>query len=210
LNPEHRTKPLAPTCRICIIRQDLTTVWCEVTSSIRTRSSDEETSDSLEEPFESSEVAVVAAPPKTEVKELLLCLRPIRDGEKKVDETLRFVSPKSASGKGSLPGPDGGMVSFSSGDANNQDKATTGSSEQTFTGGSGTNSNSAGTSRREMSKRPPKKRRHHSIGDSPSTGEEATQTKMKKVKSGDQSECPDASDTEKSVVESLMLMNQSQ
>jgi hypothetical protein len=155
----------------------------------------------------------VAAPPKAEVKDLLLCLRPIRDGEKIVDETLRFVSPKSASGKGSLlsPGPGGDMVSFSSGNANNQDKATTtGSSEQTFTGGSETNSTSAGTSSREMSRRPPKKRRHYSTGDSLSTGEEAMLTKRKKVKSEDERECPDASDTEKSVVESLMLMNQSQ
>jgi hypothetical protein len=102
------------------------------------------------------------------------------------------------------------MVSFSSGDANNQDKDTTGSSEQTFTGGSGTNSTSAGTSSREMSRRPPKKRRHHSNGEILSTGEEAMQTKRKKVESEDQRECPDAFDTEKSVVESLMLMNQSQ
>lgn len=29
--------------------------------------------------------------PTKEIKELLLCLRPIRDGEKKVDESLRFT-----------------------------------------------------------------------------------------------------------------------
>merc|ERR1711957_349870 len=39
---DHRKKPLAPTCRMCLIRDDLTTVWCEVTSSIRNKSSDED------------------------------------------------------------------------------------------------------------------------------------------------------------------------
>ena len=37
-----RRQKLAPTCRLCLIRDDLTTVWCEVTSSIRDRSLDEE------------------------------------------------------------------------------------------------------------------------------------------------------------------------
>jgi hypothetical protein len=48
------------------------------------------------------------APKPVEVKELLLCLRPIGDGEKKVDESLRFVSPNTNSMEGvSQPSPEG-------------------------------------------------------------------------------------------------------
>jgi PAS domain S-box-containing protein len=106
-----RRKPLAPTCNICLIRNDLTTLWCEVTSSVRTREPEEEYDESSEvdsrkpppsQPDASrassvtneTEVEVLASKPeeKEGVKEILLCLRPIRDGDEKVDPAFRFVA----------------------------------------------------------------------------------------------------------------------
>lgn len=76
---------------MCLIRQDLTTVWCEVTSSVRTRLTDEESFDSPSNPSKSS-----ASPPdpvasREDRLEILLCLRPISNGEKNVDESFRFI-----------------------------------------------------------------------------------------------------------------------
>ena len=100
-----RTRPLAPACNICLIRDDLTTIWCEVTSSIRTRSLKDESSDETMGPFEakaasynantSADASKSGDEDRGEVKELLLCLRPIRDGEDMVDESLRFVPPSN-------------------------------------------------------------------------------------------------------------------
>lgn len=103
-----RSKPLAPACNVCLIRDDLTTIWCEVTSSIRTRSSDDEGVDEQTSmgPLEASVVSSNALKSlhssdedpssKSDIKELLLCLRPIRDGEESVDESLRFIPPENA------------------------------------------------------------------------------------------------------------------
>ena len=163
-NLDEGKKSLTPTCRMCLIREDLTTVWCEVTSSLRTRSAEEE---SLESPSTSKGTDTAT---KAEVQELLLCMRPIRDGDKKVDESLRFVPPKRIETEKSPEVASGeGMVSSSSGEA-----------------------------RKEELKRPPKKRLLPTHGTS----------QRKKTKAGGSSESnPD--DTEKSVVESLMLMNKS-
>jgi len=97
-----RPKPLAPACNICLIRDDLTTIWCEVTSSIRTRSLRDENIDEELGPLEAKLFPPSVAQSldedpssKGEIKELLLCLRPIRDGEEPVDESLRFVPPKN-------------------------------------------------------------------------------------------------------------------
>jgi len=118
-----RHKPLAPTCNICLICEDLTTIWCEVTSSIRTRSLKDEIGEgnqpvssmgtssngkSTKSSFNLSEESLDTN--KDEIKELLLCLRPIRDGEEKVSESLRFL-PKKVAGK-----MEGDMI-FSSADA---------------------------------------------------------------------------------------------
>lgn len=78
----NRKMPLAPTCRICLIKNDLTTVWCEVTSSIR---------------YKSEELKVYENSDTSGTKfdlEVLFCLRPIRDSLKKVDESLRFKPVK--------------------------------------------------------------------------------------------------------------------
>jgi hypothetical protein len=126
-------------------------------------------------PSEDTPVAV-----KEEVMELLLCIRPIRDGEKKVDESLRFVAPKSVEQADAE-----GLVSSSSVDPNMP----------------GSSSGSGSLSNQDQPKRPPKKRPHQT------PVEEAAQQKKKKQKTDgtNTSSC----DTEKSVVESLMLMNKS-
>jgi hypothetical protein len=100
-----RPKPLAPTCNICVIRKDLSTVWCEVTSSIRTRNTeDDESGEALSsltgsgnktsssESGSADEQQQDNKPSSTH--ELLLCFRPIRDGEERVGEELRFVPPE--------------------------------------------------------------------------------------------------------------------
>jgi len=93
-----RRKPIAPTCNICLIRKDHTTIWCEVTSSIRTKEEEEDAAESVsgdsksksKQPGKSlskspsptgNEKALTDAATTEVEKELLLCLRPIRDGE---------------------------------------------------------------------------------------------------------------------------------
>lgn len=168
-----------------LIRSDLTTVWCEVTSSLGTRILEVES-------FDFPSTSKSAAPsddsppaPKEEVMELLLCLRPIRDGEKKVDESLRFVSPNSAA-----------QANFSKESHHVEVVVSSSSGDPTLPGGSllsGSGSN------QDQPKGPPKKRPPQSAGN-----EAAQQQKKKqKIDGGEHS----SSDTEKSVVESLMLMN---
>lgn len=106
----------------------MTTIWCEVTSSVRTKDTEDETDDTTsinfnrgtnkkqqstssstegdrasrkrghgeEASLQGSEDAAredntVGA---TQCKEILLCLRPIRDGDEKTDEALRFKPSK--------------------------------------------------------------------------------------------------------------------
>jgi hypothetical protein len=136
-------------------------------------------------------------------------LRPIRDGDKKVDESLRFVSQKGTAAEDSLLGPEG-MVSSSSGDANNKEDRS--SSEKNTTSGSGSNSHSATASSQsqEISKLPLKKRPLSSNEESLSSGEETTQTNRKRTKLEDSRESSHVDDPEESIVESLMRMNKSQ
>jgi hypothetical protein len=158
-----------------------------VTSSIRTRSTDEELADGVSVTNESSSDIAVN---KEEEKELLLCLRPIRDGEKKVDESFRFISLNRIHSENfPTDEPNEGMVSSSSGDVIKQEKSSGKSST-----GSGSNNS------KDSAKRPPKKRVL------PAAEEEVAQKRKKKNASGGSK---NASDTEKSVVESLMLMNKS-
>jgi hypothetical protein len=173
-----RRKPLAPTCNVCLIRDDLTTIWCEVTSSIRTKDVPEVPVDP--EKSEGSSVAVDQLPssesdqtPVVESKELLLCLRPIRDGEKKVDARYRFNPLGQGDNKI--------MVSESS---------NTGLS-------SGETSLLSSASEAQMASRPLKKRRRKEDMEAP----------LKRSKGKGQKGDSTDVDTEKSVVESLMLMN---
>uniref|UniRef100_A0A7S2V9B7 PAS domain-containing protein n=1 Tax=Entomoneis paludosa TaxID=265537 RepID=A0A7S2V9B7_9STRA len=116
-----RRKPIAPTCNICLIRKDLTTIWCEVTSSIRTKEREEESCESVSGDSKKnapSAKSSVKSPPATTAgedkavesveveRELLLCLRPIRDGEHKMhDSKLRF--DKKTKGKKKRSASDG-------------------------------------------------------------------------------------------------------
>jgi len=198
-NSNDQQKPLAPTCRLCLIREDLSTVWCEVTSSLRTRSPEEDQQESQTNESKGS-VNVAIDSPKATVKEVLLCLRPIRDGEKKVDESLRFVAPQTASSE--EVGLVEGQVSSSSGaiDSSGPDK---GSSDKTSSG-DGSNTNSTSSDPTDAPKRPPKKRPMGS-----NQTEDKSMVSGKKAKVAHSMTAHPASDTEKSVVESLMLMNKS-
>lgn len=196
-----RPRPLAPTCNICLIRDDLTTIWCEVTSSIRTRSLDEEQPDNSSIP---GNVSPKEKKPKTspngideqqqnnpvvvQIKELLLCLRPIRDGEEKVTEELRFKPEKKALVQ---IGNDNSNVS-SNGLSLNYDATASNSSKSDM-------NNIRNQAENANMNRPPMKKRHLSldVGDSAKT--------VKKESVGNQDV-----EAEKSVVESLILMSNHQ
>ena len=98
-----------------MIRNDLSTIWCELTSSIRTRPLDDaadigrnDVPDSKADKNGSgggkgnsdgtNESAASSQPSEEEVKELLLCFRPIREGTV-VGEDLRFCPKVSDSEK---------------------------------------------------------------------------------------------------------------
>jgi len=99
-----KSRPLAPTCNVCLIRDDLSTIWCEVTSSIHSTSALDDRSitpsaygvscksfqTKKESDCSKDQEAEALAPFR---KELLLCLRPIRDGTEKVSEELKFRPP---------------------------------------------------------------------------------------------------------------------
>jgi hypothetical protein len=209
---------MAPTCKVCLIREDLTTVWCEVTSSIRTRSVEEESPfDALTAelvgtaPPEPSAKSTSDAPPgafkeapkEETVTELLLCLRPIRDGEKKVSESLRFKR---------------GMQEGEQSKQNSSDGAEGRAAVSSSSGGPQNSSENASSNRsRDPAKRPPKKRPHQAqeAADSDGSAEEEqevldispTKKKRSAKLEGAQTPVNASDDTEKSVVESLMLMS---
>jgi len=101
-----RSKPLTSMCNICLIRDDLTTLWCEVTSSIKTQLSDDEVkgcpspkpavSGSSSTYSTTTENKPESEVQQDKVKELLLCLRPIREGDEKASAKLQFT-PKTNS-----------------------------------------------------------------------------------------------------------------
>lgn len=181
---DRRKKSLAPTCRMCLIRDDLTTVWCEVTSSIRDRSME----DDGEEKAPSVNPNASNYTLKLEQKELLLCLRPIRDGEKKVDESLRFRPVSWRQPPLSAQAFQDPVVSTSSGDNATEQKS----------------GSSLGSSNKWCSRPPMKRSLPTHSSDSFSTTEEPPTKKQQKAPKNSSE-----GDTEKSVVESLMLMNKS-
>lgn len=197
---DHRKKPLAPTCRMCLIRDDLTTVWCEVTSSIRNKSSDE---DAWEEKAIHSKSPENSEISRTKIdQELLLCLRPIRNSGKKVDESFRFI-PLAKQVSSAIPKDDIDVwvsTSTCSGETNKEDKVGTKKPSTK------NNALSAATSKQQelYKKRPPKKRLRAKSADT-----YTDPSNQKRAKSESANQGPNASETEKSVVESLMLMNKS-
>eukprot|EP00588_Corethron_pennatum_P012090 CAMPEP_0194279014 /NCGR_PEP_ID=MMETSP0169-20130528/13005_1 /TAXON_ID=218684 /ORGANISM="Corethron pennatum, Strain L29A3" /LENGTH=870 /DNA_ID=CAMNT_0039023357 /DNA_START=292 /DNA_END=2904 /DNA_ORIENTATION=+ len=183
-----RARQFAPTCSICMIRSDRTTVWCEVTSSIRTRCLKTEADDAispLDKPLQKvgkgSFLPCEEEPPQETImmKELLLCLRPIREGEQGLPESAMQVKKPAETAEKAVQ-----QVTSSS--------ANTGSgsslSDNSLRDGSGDKKKSAGE-RTVLRKYNKEERR---TIDSPS-------------KFGSTSSIP--TDTEKSVVESLMLMS---
>jgi len=196
---DHRKKPLAPTCRMCLIRDDLTTVWCEVTSSIRNKSSDEDSEEKAMH-LKSTESSEISGPKIDQ--ELLLCLRPIRNSGKKVDKSFRFI-PLSKQVLSAIPKDSADAwisTSSYSGETNNEDRVET---EKNLNKNSSNNSSSSSLKLQELhKKRPPKKRL---LATSADTYKDSSNQKRTKTDSTNQG--PNASETEKSVVESLMLMN---
>jgi PAS domain-containing protein len=107
-----RMRPLAPTCNVRLIRDDLSTIWCELTSSIRTRPLDGPEQDPTggDQKVNANDNDTVAAEP--EEKELLLCFRPVCEGEN-VGEELRFA-PKRIQKENHDGTDDGPDADFSS------------------------------------------------------------------------------------------------
>lgn len=237
-----RLKPLAPTCNICLIRNDLTTIWCEVTSSIRTRSLGDELAESMisssvsngnntksnndnnagassgnttEKPVtgnssSSSDLVdkskkdtgsdSVPSQQEVQVKELLLCLRPIREGEEKVSEELRFIPKKELDKFANGNGTDNKQQKVKqdeemNGSAPDGEPTPQSQTQQQQT----SNKTGSGVSavKRPMKKRPLSEIQKSSVSVSVSSSS---------VMKGDGV----ATDTEKSVVESLMFLSNKQ
>ncbi|GAX24252.1 hypothetical protein FisN_4Lh047 [Fistulifera solaris] len=87
-----RRKPVAPTCNLCLIRADMSTIRCEVTSSIQSRYVDDDLDDDMKskKAFSGSdtdtahEIKSESSASKEPIVEILLCIRPIRDGTVRV------------------------------------------------------------------------------------------------------------------------------
>lgn len=116
--PGKRHRPLAPSITVRLVRDDLTTIWCEITSSIRTRPpNDEDEKANIYAPVatsvtvsgnsgkpgkpsspanqEGSESVDTSEGTEIEEKEILLCFRPIREGDV-VSSEFRFVKKQAA------------------------------------------------------------------------------------------------------------------
>ena len=225
-----RPRPLAPTCNICLIRDDLTTIWCEVTSSIRTRSLREEIAPEDAELFgglgksttgssekdnsktdpgslvTSSDSAEESS--KDEIKELLLCLRPIRDGDEVVSEGLRFIPIASRAVQTGISDSKDTMIA-----ATTTSHSRTSESTNAITNGGSTpqESNSInGESRSRLTelsppakKRPPKKRPMSATKVSTGSWSQEGGSDARPEKKS----CNEEELAEKSVVESLMWMS---
>mgnify|MGYP006101885321 CR=1 FL=1 len=185
-------KPLAPTCRMCLIRDDLTTVWCEVTSSVRNKSSEEDSGEELTTNSKSTESSETSG---TKIdQEILLCLRPIRNGGKKVDESMRFVSTKNSE----LPLNSPRNIAEESVSSNSNSAGMNRDSDSTLTRNNPNNSSSSSLNQK---KRPPKKR-------SPTTTVNSSlEPNQKRTKQDSSVNGLHVSETD--VVESLILMNKS-
>lgn len=175
--------------KLCLVRRDLSTVWCEVTSSLRQRTED----------IEPLEIQLIGGsvdtdpPTKKEppVQEYLLCLRPMRDGNKTAEESMRIFSTRSTlTEKNGLPD-----VSSSGNDSYNASNLLKVDSEKTSEDSTGSNDN------KDKSKHPPKKRPLESSQDFSNEGA----AKVQKMQVGGGGDVDGAE--ENHAIESLMLMN---
>eukprot|EP00429_Kryptoperidinium_foliaceum_P091989 CAMPEP_0176186100 /NCGR_PEP_ID=MMETSP0121_2-20121125/1693_1 /TAXON_ID=160619 /ORGANISM="Kryptoperidinium foliaceum, Strain CCMP 1326" /LENGTH=846 /DNA_ID=CAMNT_0017524569 /DNA_START=185 /DNA_END=2725 /DNA_ORIENTATION=+ len=195
-NIKKRRKPLAPTVRLCLIRQDLTTVWCEVTSSMRTRTPEEDPIDlQLDSMTSPDSIAEESAVKNDPVQEFLLCFRPMRDGDKKADDSLRLVTSRAANCE------DCALVSSSGNDDSNSTEKV--NSDKTSAEGSDSKNNSA-SSDDVPTKRPPKKRPLDI--NLTAKGAEGSSPAKKLRSEGAKGDSQASDDTEKSVIESLIMI----
>lgn len=210
-----RNKPLAPTCNVCLIRDDRTTIWCEVTSSIRTRVeeiSDEENNQSVKaagskgsKTSSSDEDKEKATTKQQGGKELLLCLRPVRDGDDKVEEALRFVPHSEL-----VMGP----LSIDAIPAKKAKISVPVAPSKTISGSTDPSNDAAApvSSSGSLMKRPPKKRPPTSQDSSDTltagSSNESGGSNVKRIHTENEKKAStSACDTEQSAVESLMLMS---
>ncbi|KAL7478530.1 hypothetical protein ACHAW6_004295 [Cyclotella cf. meneghiniana] len=90
-----RQHPLAPACNLCFIRKNLTTIWCELTSSIRTRTcNDDDSQLGIIDYNPTSAIDTEIEESKEDETEILLCLRPILEGGT-VGEEFSFLHQKN-------------------------------------------------------------------------------------------------------------------
>lgn len=215
-NSNGRSKPLAPACNVCLIRDDLTTLWCEVTSSIRTKrvevdshedltSLDGSKTDTKTGTLDEAVAPVEEKEKQPKMKELLLCLRPIRDGNGKVDKSLSFLRNWERTEETSSPVQETSPVAVATGEVTVPAvKLVPAVSNVDSGSGSGNTSLTEDTSSGEARRGPPKKRAlplHGSSAKAASTAGSPGNKRMK-MSSSDMD-----LDKEKSVIESLMLMS---
>ena len=160
-----RTRPLAPACNIRLIRNDISTIWCELTSSIRTKpSNDVPVSEFDNKPKggkDGNDSAVSSESVQEEEKELLLCFRPIREGEV-VGEELRFCPKVSESERtDGSDGPSSEDLKQSSKSSSGNSATAAGAVTKT-TSSSSTQGAVAPPSPQTKKNRPPKKRKFDS------------------------------------------------
>ena len=126
-----RARPMAPSRNVCLIRSDLSTIWCEMTSSVRTCMPRDDT-----DRGSVSKEGSVTEPGELQ-KEILLCFRPIQEGAK-VSSELRFrraVShEKQSDGSGSGSNPKIPGVSESSGGGSGSNNDANGAAYTSTTG----------------------------------------------------------------------------
>lgn len=212
-----------------MIRDDLTTLWCEVTSSIRTkREPDEKPTESMatasasggsktETRESSDETAVDNEKAKPKTKELLLCLRPIRDGEP-VDPSLKFVREREAESIMMLanalsmeiaPVVHNTMIATESLTSSiKADVVHAVSNIDSASGASGGGSVNTSISEDQATREPqrgPSKKRNLSVHGTVSS--DGSSSKHQRVDGTPKKAASVAADTEKSVVESLILMS---
>uniref|UniRef100_A0A7S4S3B8 Uncharacterized protein n=4 Tax=Ditylum brightwellii TaxID=49249 RepID=A0A7S4S3B8_9STRA len=178
-----------------------------------------------------------SAPQKEEVKELLLCLRPLRDGEEKVGEELRFIPVAKraklgehatavlSSSEGNTPAtspiPPAAVSSSNIGGASVRPAMTTSMGHESANEGPSAESCPGSPGNFPMKKRPMKKRAYYSNGGDNNNNinteshhhshrqqQHHVHKKSRVTPPSSESMGPEhPTDTEKSVVESLMLMS---
>lgn len=213
-----RARPIAPACKVRLIREDLSTIWCELTSSIRTKpiiTPEESTASNSNSKggkngesngsgnnIEASAESAASSESQEEEKELLLCFRPIREGEM-VGEELRFCPKVSESERTEGSSTDLKESSHSGSNPKSSDGPSSPLTEQQPDVLPLPPVNGAGSP--TMKNRPPKKRKFSGDETEQHQGSRKSSLRRRSEKSQD---IP--SDEEKSAVESMMELKKTQ